>query len=189
MNNNIDPNNIKSNVNDGQSRLFTDNGKNIEDKNTDFQNNMINYYQKKDTIESNKAKKEETKSELTSNLGGMFSKFFNNEKIKDDEEFKDRAINASKVTIVMLLVTILSFLNFKINNPIDIGLDILSLIVFGYSYTTLKKGSINGVYAGLFGGALCLLSFNIIKMVFGAAYILGMLYLLSREKTDDKKGK
>lgn len=188
MNNNVDPNSIKSNVDEGQSRLFTDSGKNIEDKNTDFQNNMINYYQKKDSIESNKAKKEETKNELTSNLGGMFSKFFKKDKVKDDEEFKDRAINASKVTIIMLLVTILSFLNFKINNPIDIGIDILSLIVFGYSYTTLKKGSINGVYAGIFGGLLCLVSCQIIKMVFGASYILGMLYLLGREKNDNKKG-
>ncbi len=188
MNNNFDPNSINVNVDEGQSRLFTDSGKNIENKNTDFQNNMISYYEKQQqSVEDTKAKKEEVKEELANNVTGLFGVFFNGEKIKDGEDFKTRCINASKVTIIMLAVCGLFFLTFRNSHPLDIVTNFISLISFGYGYTVLRKVDIKGVYAGMVGSIFCILSFNIIKMVTGAAYLFGMVCLLNREKSDNNK--
>lgn len=189
MNNNLDPKGIRANVEDGQSRLYDDGFKNIEDKKSSFQENMINYYNKKDSIEENKAKKEELTNEISNKTTGMFSKFFNSEKIKDENDFKDRCANASKVTILMIVTCALFFLNFKNSLGIDIVTNFISLILFGYSCIALKKGDIKGVYTGLVGGAFCILSFNIIKIALGGAYILGMLYLLGKDKTNDNDNK
>lgn len=188
MNSNLDPSSIKVNVDEGQSRLYTDSGKNIEDKNTDFQNNMINYYEKqRQSVEENKAKKEEVKEELANNVSGLFGIFFNGDKIKDDEDFKTRCINASKVTIIMIVVCGLFFLTFRNSHPLDIITNFISLIAFGYAFTTLRKGDVKGVYAGIAGSVFCILSFNIFKIVVGAAYLLGMVCLLNREKSDNNK--
>lgn len=187
MNNNLDPGSIKVNVEEGQSRLYTDDGKNIEDKNSDFQKNMISYYEKKQTVEDNKVKKEELTNELSGKATGMFGMFFNSEKTIDGVDFKSRCINASKITIIMMVTTALFFLDFRNSDIMGFVFNLLSLILFGFAYIELKKGDIKGVYAGLFGAALCVVSFNIIKMAMGAAYILGMLYLLSSKKEEERK--
>ena len=187
MNNNLDPGSIKVNMEEGESRLYTDSGKNIEDKNTDFQQNMINYYEKKDSIEENKANKEELTNELEKKATGLFGIFFNKDKVKDDEDFRVRCINASKVTIIMIATCALYLLNFRNSNGYDIGINLASLILFGYACIALKKADKKGVYAGILASLLCVISLSIIKMVIGLAYILGMLYLSTREREDDNK--
>ena len=138
-------------------------------------------------VEDNKAKKEELTNELSGKATGMFGMFFNSEKTIDGVDFKSRCINASKITIIMMVTTALFFLDFRNSDIMGFVFNLLSLILFGFAYIELKKGDIKGVYAGLFGAALCVVSFNIIKMAMGAAYILGMLYLLSSKKEEERK--
>ena len=138
-NNNLDPGSIRANVDDGQSRLYDDNFKNIEDKNSSFQDNIINFYNKEKTQEEKKETKEELTNEISDKATGMFSKFFNSEKIKDENNFKDRCANASKVTILMIVTCALFFLNFKNSLGIDIVTNFISLILFGYGCIALKK--------------------------------------------------
>ena len=198
MSDKINTKNITTNLEEGKSRLFDDGFNNIEDKNSDFQNNLINFYekqvteqQKQETESQNeqtnnqeipsieeKQTKEEIKVEATNKIIVTFKAFFNNNKVVDENDFKNRCINASKVTIVMLVLCFLSFLNFRISNGLDIFLNVICLIVFGYGFFNLKQGNKMGVYLGLVGGLLCIISFDVIKIIFGILYIYGLLLIL-----------
>lgn len=195
MSDKINSNNITTNLEEGKSRLFDDNFNNVEDKNSDFQNNLISFYEKQVTQEQEAEKqeeqtinqeipveekqtKEEIKDEVTNKIISIVKTFFNNEKVVDGNEFKNRCINASKITIVMLLLCFLSFLNFRLSNGLDIFLNVICLIVFGYGFYMLKQGTKTGIYLGLAGGLLCVISFDIIKIIFGVAYIYGLLLIL-----------
>ena len=195
MSDKINSNNITTNLEEGKSRLFDDNFNNVEDKNSDFQNNLISFYEKQVTQEQKAEKqeeqtinqeipveekqtKEEIKDEVTNKIISIVKTFFNNEKVVDENEFKNRCINASKITIVMLLLCFLSFLNFRLSNGLDIFLNVICLIVFGYGFYMLKQGTKTGLYLGLVGGLLCVISFDIIKIIFGVAYIYGLLLIL-----------
>ena len=174
MNNGFDSNNIRNNLDDGESRLYNDNGTNVVDKSTDFQNNMIKYYEKKDELEKEKEKKKEVQEEINNNIDNLFTMFFNFEKIKDDD-FKKKCKNVSTMTIFMLVVCIISFLNFKISNGYQIIVNFVSLILFGYSYISLKNSKKVGIYTALIGSLFCILSFNIIKIVVSIIFILGFI--------------
>ncbi len=198
MSDKINTKNITTNLEEGKSRLFDDGFNNIEDKNSDFQNNLINFYekqvteqQKQETESQNeqtnnqeipsieeKQTKDEIKDEATNKIIVTFKTFFNNNKVVDENDFKNRCINASKVTIVMLVLCFLSFLNFRISNGLDIFLNVICLIVFGYGFFNLKQGNKMGVYLGLVGGLLCIISFDVIKIIFGLLYIYGLLLIL-----------
>ncbi len=180
MNNGFDSNNIRNNLDDGESRLYNDNGTNVVDKSTDFQNNMIKYYEKKDEIEKEKEKKQQVQQELNNNIDNLFTLFFNFEKIKDDEDFKNKCKNASTMTIFMLLVCIISFLNFRISNGYEIIVNFISLILFGYSYIALKNSKKIGIYTALIGSLFCILSFNIIKIIVSGIYIIGFIKFLKK---------
>ena len=175
MNNGLDSNNIRNNLDEGESRLYNDDGTNVVDKNTDFQNNMIKYYENKEKLEQEKEKKKEVQEELNNNIDNLFTMFFNFEKIKDDEDFKKKCKNASTMTIFMLVVCIISFLNFKISTGYQIIVNFISLILFGYSYIALKNNKKVGVYVALISSLFCILSFNIIKIIISVIYIIGFI--------------
>ena len=196
MNNKIDSDRVTNNLEDGKSRLFDDNFNNVEDKNSDFQNNLINFYEQQysekqkqeqeqseqnDELlnqEENKQTKTEMKNEVVNKIIDIVKAFFNTSKVVDENDFKNRCINASKITIVMLVLCFLSFLNFRLSNGLDIIINIISLVLLGYGFFNLKQANKNGLYVGIAGGLLCIISFDIIKVIFGVLYIFGLLLIL-----------
>ena len=189
MNNKIDPSNIdKSN---DQSRVFGDNVDRVEknDGNTEFTNNLVEFYNN----ESNNSKnKNMTKEEKTEVVNGLFDKiknsfklFFNTKKVKNDEEYINRCKNASKITILFLVVVVLDFLIYKgdfLNMLTNIG----CLIVLALAIVSLRTGKKNGVLYGIVGGVLILLTFNIIRIMFGLVYIFGILCLMNCKEEEKK---
>lgn len=194
MNNQIDPNNIDKNTD--QSRVFDDNGNRIENNNTEFSNNLTNYY---NNVNNNDIKdKTLSKEEKTEVVNGLFDKiknsillFFNSKKVGNDEEYLKRCKNTSSVSIFFLLIVVLDFLINKTDDPLNLIVNIGCLVVLALAIVSLRTGKKNGVMFGLAGGVLMLLSFNIIRMIFGVIYILGMLFLMNcrEEKTDNSEKK
>lgn len=187
MNNKIDSNNIdKSN---DQSRVYGDNVDRVEknDGSTEFTNNLVDYY----NTESNKSKNM-TKEEKTEVVNGLLDKiknsfklFFNTKKVKSEEEYINRCKNASKITILFLVVVVLDFLIYKgdfLNMLTNIG----CLIVLALAIVSLRTGKKNGVLYGIVGGVLILLTFNIIRIVFGLIYIFGILCLMNCKEEEKK---
>ena len=186
MNNKIESNNIdKSNE---QSRVYGDNVGRVDktDGSTEFTNNLVDYYK----TESNS--KNMTKEEKAEVVNGLFDKiknsfklFFNTKKVKSEEEFINRCKNASKITILFLLVVVLDFLIHKgdfLNMLTNIG----CLIVLALTIVSLRTGKKNGVLYGVVGGILILLSFNIIRIMFGLIYIFGILCLMNCKEEENK---
>ena len=187
MNNKIDSNNIdKSN---DHSRVYGDNVDRVEknDGSTEFTNNLVDYY----NTESNKSKNM-TKEEKTEVVNGLLDKiknsfklFFNTKKVKSEEEYINRCKNASKITILFLVVVVLDFLIYKgdfLNMLTNIG----CLIVLAMTIVSLRTGKKNGVLYGVVGGVLILLTFNIIRIVFGLIYIFGILCLMNCKEEEKK---
>ncbi len=194
MNNNIDPDSISKNTD--QSRVFDDNGNRVEktDGNTKFSNNLTDYY---NNINNNKiiSEKTLTKDEKNEVVNGLFDKiknsillFFSTKKVKNDEEYIERCKNASKISIIFLLIVVLDFLLVKtaefdfINFLVNVG----CLVILGLAIVCLRSNKKNSVMFGLIGGLLMVLSFNIIRMIFGVIYIWGMLCLMNCKEEEKK---
>jgi len=187
MDNKIDPNNIDKNT--VQSRVFDEKGNRVEDKPTEFSNNLVDYYNDEKKIDEKSLSKEE-KTEVVSGLFDKIKKsfklFFSIKKIENDEEFLKRCKNASSISILFLLIVILDFLINKTNDPINMLINIGCLVVLALTIVSLRTGKKNCVLFGLVGGVLMLLSFNIIRMIFGVIYIWGMICLMNCKEEDKK---
>jgi len=187
MDNKIDPNNIDKNT--VQSRVFDEKGNRVEDKPTEFSNNLVDYYNDEKKIDEKSLSKEE-KTEVVSGLFDKIKKsfklFFSMKKVENDEEFLKRCKNASSISILFLLIVILDFLINKTNDPINMLINIGCLVVLALTIVSLRTGKKNCVLFGLVGGVLMLLSFNIIRMIFGVIYIWGMICLMNCKEEDKK---
>ena len=192
MNNKIDVDNIDKN--DDKSRVYDDKGNRVEDKPTEFSNNLVDYYN--NTNSDNKiSEKSLTKEEKKEVVDGLFDKikasfllFFNMNSVKNDEEFINRCKNASTISILFLLISILDFLIFKSEDFLNVLINVGCLVVLALAIVSLRTGKKNCILFGLIGGVLMLLSFRIIKMIFGLAYVWGMICLMNCKEEDNKAG-
>ena len=190
MNNKIDVENIDKNSD--KSRVYDDKGNRVEDKPTEFSNNLVDYYNNanSDNKISEKALTKEEKKEV---VNGLFDKikagfllFFSMSSVKNDEEFLERCKNASTISILFLLISIFDFLIFKSEDFLNVLINVGCLVVLALAIVSLRTGKKNSILFGLIGGVLMLLSFRIIKMIFGLAYIWGMICLMNCKEEDNK---
>ena len=178
QNNQINTENISTDVND-QSRVFDDNGNRIEDKNTQFTENLTKYYEN-DQMKSKNTLSKEEKSELIDETSKKIKNsgilFFSNSEIADNNDLTNRYKNASLFVVIMLVICVVEFVSY--HNIFDL----LAIVAFTYSIVVLRKDNINGIYAGLVGSACMILSFFILKIILGILLGVGLLLLLKSSK-------
>ena len=191
MNNKIDVDSIDKNTD--KSRVYDDKGNRVEDKPTEFSNNLVDFYNNanSDNKISEKALTQEEKKEVVNGLvdkiKDSFLLFFSMKSVKNDEEFINRCKNASTVSILFLLIAILDFLIFRGGDFLNVLINVGCLVVLALAIVSLRTGKKNCILFGLVGGVLMLLSFRIIKMIFGAAYIWGMICLMNCKEEEKKE--
>ena len=192
MNNKIDSDNIDKNTD--KSRVYDDKGNRVEDKPTEFSNNLVDFYNNanSDNKISEKALTQEEKKEVVNglfdNIKNSFLLFFSMKSVENDEEYIKRCKNASTISILFLLVSIFDFLIFKNEDFLNTLINIGCLVVLALAIVALRTGKKNCILFGLIGGILMLLSFRFIKMIFGVLYIWAMICLMNCKEDEKKEG-